>query len=87
MEKIQKTDRRTRYTCQTIKDILLEELKTKPYSKITVTEICKKAEMNRGTFYLHYYDIDDFRGFSFRYIKRSGSCTLSLQVKLHLSVL
>ena len=27
MEKIQKTDRRTRYTCQTIKDILLEELK------------------------------------------------------------
>ena len=59
MEKIQKTDRRTRYTCQTIKDILLEELKTKPYSKITVTEICKKAEMNRGTFYLHYYDIDD----------------------------
>ena len=44
MEKIQKTDRRTRYTCQTIKDILLEELKTKPYSKITVTEICKKAE-------------------------------------------
>ena len=58
MEKIQKTDRRTRYTCQTIKDILLEELKTKPYSKITVTEICKKAEMNRGTFYLHYYDIE-----------------------------
>ena len=45
MEKIQKTDRRTRYTCQTIKDILLEELKTKPYNKITVTEICKKAEI------------------------------------------
>ncbi|HIX59145.1 MAG TPA: TetR/AcrR family transcriptional regulator [Candidatus Blautia gallistercoris] len=59
MEKTQKTDRRTRYTRQTIKDILLEELKTKPYSKITVTELCKKAEMNRGTFYLHYCDIDD----------------------------
>ena len=59
MEKPRKTDRRTRYTRQTIKDILLEELKIKPYSKITVTEICKKAEMNRGTFYLHYYDIDD----------------------------
>ncbi len=59
MDKIQKLDRRTRYTRQTIKDILLEELKTKPYNKITVTEICKKAEMNRGTFYLHYYDIDD----------------------------
>ena len=59
MDKTQKTDRRTRYTRQAIKDILLEELKTRPYSKITVTEICKKAEMNRGTFYLHYYDIDD----------------------------
>ncbi|HCT92813.1 MAG TPA: TetR/AcrR family transcriptional regulator [Lachnospiraceae bacterium] len=59
MEKTHKTDRRTRYTRRAIKDILLDELKTKPYSKITVTEICKKAEINRGTFYLHYYDIDD----------------------------
>ena len=59
MDKTHRTDRRTRYTRQAIKEILLEELKTKPYSKITVTEICKKAEMNRGTFYLHYYDIDD----------------------------
>lgn len=59
MEKPKKMDRRTRYTRQAIKDILLKELKTKPYSKITVTEICKLAEMNRGTFYLHYYDIDD----------------------------
>ena len=25
-------------------------------TKITVTEICKNAEINRGTFYLHYYD-------------------------------
>ena len=44
MKKIQKTDRRTRYTCQAIKDILLEELKAKPYSKITVTSKRKKAE-------------------------------------------
>ena len=59
MEEKRKNDRRTRYTRQTIKDIFLEELKTKPYNKITVTEICKKSEMNRGTFYLHYYSIDD----------------------------
>lgn len=59
MEKSQKTDRRTKYTRQTIKNIFLKELKDKPYGKITVTEICKKAEINRGTFYLHYYDIDD----------------------------
>lgn len=59
MKKLKKEDRRTRYTRQTIKDIFLEELKTHPYNKITVTELCKKAEINRGTFYLHYYDIDD----------------------------
>ena len=50
MDKTHRTDRRTRYTRQAIKEILLEELKTKPYSKITVTEICKNVEMKRGTF-------------------------------------
>ena len=53
------TDRRTRYTRQTIKDSFLTLLEEKPFSKITVTEICRISEINRGTFYLHYYDIDD----------------------------
>ena len=44
MDKTHKTDRRTRYTRQAIKDILLKELKTRPYSKITVTEICKRQK-------------------------------------------
>src|SRR5699024_2581040 len=34
-------------------------MRQKPFSKITVTEICKLSEINRGTFYLHYYDLDD----------------------------
>ena len=34
------TDRRTRYTRQTIKDSFLTLLEEKPFSKITVTEIC-----------------------------------------------
>lgn len=54
-----KMDRRTRYTRQVIKDSLLRELHKKPFSKITVTEICKVSDINRGTFYLHYYDVDD----------------------------
>lgn len=54
-----KTDRRTRYTTQTIKSTFLHLLEEKPYPKITVTEICRLAEMNRGTFYLHYYDAAD----------------------------
>ena len=42
-----------------IKDTFLELLNQKSFTKITVTEICKNAEINRGTFNLHYYDIHD----------------------------
>lgn len=52
-----KEDRRTRYTKDLIKDTLLELMHKKPFDKITVTELCRKAEINRGTFYLHYVDI------------------------------
>ena len=58
-EKTSKQDRRTRYTRQSIKETFLELLKQKNFTKITVTEICKISEINRGTFYLHYYDIHD----------------------------
>ena len=58
-EKTRKQDRRTRYTRQTIKNTFLELLTQKSFTKITVTEICKNAEINRGTFYLHYYDVHD----------------------------
>ena len=34
-------------------------LRVKPYSKITVTELCRLADINRGTFYIHYFDVDD----------------------------
>ena len=53
------TDRRTRYTRQTIHDSLLSIMKKKAFTKITVTEVCRLAEINRGTFYLHYYDLED----------------------------
>lgn len=57
--KTPKEDRRTRYTLQIIKDTFLKLLSEKEFPKITVTEICKLAEINRGTFYLHYYDTSD----------------------------
>ena len=38
---------------------LIEILKTKPFEFITVSEICKKAEVNRSTFYLHYENTKD----------------------------
>lgn len=31
----------------------------KSFEKITVTEVCKCAGINRGTFYLHYIDVYD----------------------------
>lgn len=58
-KEINGADRRTKYTRKAIRDALMELLNTKPYSKISVTEICRLAEINRGTFYIHYYDVND----------------------------
>lgn len=55
-QKKRKTDRRTIYTKSAIKFAYLELLQKSPENKITVTEICKIAEINRCTFYLHYVD-------------------------------
>ena len=51
-------DRRTRYTKMVIQEALFSLLKTKPLSKITISDICKTAEISRPTFYLHYEDIN-----------------------------
>ena len=58
-EKTKKEDRRIRYTRQIIKETFLKLLEKKSFTKITVTELCRIAEINRGTFYLHYYDMED----------------------------
>ena len=54
-----KTDARVRYTRHIIQSTFLELLKEKPVNKITVKELCDKAEINRGTFYKHYQDVYD----------------------------
>ena len=54
-----KMDRRTRYTRQIIRDTLLELMGEKGFNHVTVTEVCRRAELNRGTFYLHYLDLND----------------------------
>ena len=46
-------------TALLMNEALLLLLETKEYEFITVTEICKKAGVNRSTFYLHYETIDD----------------------------
>jgi len=54
-----KTDGRVRYTKMVIKESLLQLLTEKPIQKITVTEICELAQINRATFYTHYHDVFD----------------------------
>ena len=51
-----KIDRRVRYTKKAIRESFLDLLEQKPLEKISVTEICKNADINRGTFYSHYSD-------------------------------
>lgn len=51
-----KQDARVRYTQMMVKQSLIELLRTKPVAKITVTEICERAGINRATFYAHYSD-------------------------------
>ena len=52
-----KQDPRTIQTKALIKQTLLETMKKTAFEKITVSELCKIAGINRGTFYLHYCDL------------------------------
>ncbi|WP_085834069.1 TetR/AcrR family transcriptional regulator [Clostridium merdae] len=50
----EKMDRRVIYTKLFLREALLELIKTKPIAKITPTELCRYAKINRNTFYTHY---------------------------------
>lgn len=56
---IRKQDQRSRVTRQMIEQAFLLLLDKKPVSAITVKELSELAQINRGTFYLHYLDIYD----------------------------
>ena len=49
-----KTDHRVRYTKMVIKESLLKLLTERSINKVTVTDICSEAGINRNTFYTHY---------------------------------
>ena len=52
-------DMRVIKTVSAIENALFELLRTKPLGRITVTELARTAQINKGTFYLHYMDISD----------------------------
>lgn len=54
-----RVDRRVIRTKQQIRQALIELLAEKNESAISVRELAQKANINRGTFYIHYNDIHD----------------------------
>ena len=54
MEQRKKPDRRVLYTKMFLRESLLALMKEKPIAKITPSELCRHAGINRNTFYTHY---------------------------------
>lgn len=52
-------DRRVRKTRRQLRDCLITLLRKKKVQDITVRELTEMADLNRGTFYLHYKDVFD----------------------------
>ena len=55
----EKLDRRVVRTKQQIRQALIDLLSQKSENNISVRELTQKANINRGTFYIHYKDIHD----------------------------
>lgn len=52
-----KNNRRKRESRSKIESVFVELLQTKELAQITVADICKRAQLNRSTFYANYEDI------------------------------
>lgn len=56
---MRKTDRRTQYTITVIKDAFIQLIKRHGYFGMTVTKLCREADIARSTFYLHFDGLDN----------------------------
>lgn len=54
-----KNNRRAQLTKKNIQDALIHLMSDKNINSISVTDICKTADINRGTFYAHFVDVAD----------------------------
>lgn len=52
-----KNNRRRRESIERIESTFIELLQTRELSEITVSDICKRCELNRSTFYANFEDI------------------------------
>lgn len=54
-----RVDKRVRRTKRLIREALIALMTTKPVEKVTTTELCAEADINRNTFYAHYSSPED----------------------------
>jgi AcrR family transcriptional regulator len=52
----QKPNRKVRYTKKVLAESLVELLREKSISDVSIKELCARADINRSTFYAHYKD-------------------------------
>lgn len=53
------TNRNARRSVRLLKEALVELLVESPYDRISVSDVTRRADLNRGTFYAHFDDMDD----------------------------
>lgn len=54
-------DKRVVRTESSLRQAFSQLIAEKPYSEITVKELCERSKINKSTFYLHYQDLYDFQ--------------------------
>lgn len=62
-------NKRKQLSRRKIEEAFLKELETKSLDQLKVTELCQKADVNRGTFYSLYLDIYDLADQVFQRLK------------------
>lgn len=85
-EKMMRTDMRIVKTKEALHNALLELLNEKSLEVISISEICRKAKINRGTFYLHYTQVEDLFEEYFKEITADLACSYQEPYR-HVSVL
>lgn len=57
-EPVSQTDRRVRKSKQALKETLIALMREREFKEISITDLVRGADLNRGTFYKHYRDTE-----------------------------
>lgn len=81
---MEKNESKYFYTAQLMNQALLDLLEKKDIEFITITEITKKAGVNRSTFYLHYENIYELLEETVKNLNKIFISSFSLQTPLEI---